>query len=334
MSRMGRTRKQTQLPKYVIKYHGAFYYRGPATEWKRKHLGRNFADAMRAFADLHQGAEPGLFPTLGDVFDRYLQTVIPLKAAATQKSNLFELTNLRKALGHMRPSALTPVHVYSVRDAIAAKHGIVQSNLHLALLKHIIVKGIEWGAMKEHPARDVRKLPVLARDRDVSDSEFQLVRTLAPATLQVAMDLVLLTGMSRGDILALTRAQCLDDGIHYTREKTRRKTPRKIIVGWSPELRSVVERAKRIEPEFRRHIVATDEGKQFSASGFSTAWQRLMVKATKAGLEERFHFHDLRAKSATDTEDLMEASERLGHSSPEITKRVYRRKAARVKPLR
>ena len=47
----------------------------------------------------------------------------------------------------------------------------------------------------------------------------------------------------------------------------------------------------------------------------------------------RFTFHDLRAKSASD-DILQSASERLGHTSVETTKRVYFRKPMKVKPLR
>lgn len=46
-----------------------------------------------------------------------------------------------------------------------------------------------------------------------------------------------------------------------------------------------------------------------------------------------FHEHDLRAKVASDSDTLEKASERMSHSSTEITKRVYRRKAAKVQPL-
>jgi integrase len=328
---VGRIRTQKTLPKYVILYHGSYYYRGPASNWKRLNLGRDFSEAMEKFGGLYR--ETGL-ATMADVFDKYEQVVIPTKAEATQVSNRFELGNLRKVMAHMHPSRVEPTAVYKIRDGIMAKHGVVQSNLHLALLKHIFVKAIEWGACKIHPAREVKKIPVLQRNRDVTDEEFGIVYDLAPEVLQVAMDLALLTGMSRGDILGLTRAQCKEDGIHYTRQKTIRRAPRKIIVTWTPELEAVIARAKKLRPEFRHYIVATRSGKQFSPSGFSTLWQRTMVEATKNGLEERFHFHDIRAKSATETEDLMEASERLGHSSPEITKRVYRRKATRVKPLR
>ena len=42
---------------------------------------------------------------------------------------------------------------------------------------------------------------------------------------------------------------------------------------------------------------------------------------------------NLRAKVASDT-DIEHAQKLLGHSSSEITKRIYRRKAERVKPLK
>jgi integrase len=342
---VGRTRTQTTLPKYVILYHGSHYYRGPASAWKRINLGRDFAEAMTRYGALYR--EVGM-STWGDVFDKYEQMVVPTKAAATQASNRFELKALRGALAHMRPTDLTPVHVYAVRDAIMAKLGVVQANLHLALLKHLCVKAIEWGAITAHPARDVKKIPVPARTRLPSREEFDRVYAHALPMLRCAMDLAELTTMDRGAILAIERKHCQDDGLHWWRPKTKRRAPREIIVEWSDELRAVVDRAKKLKPEFRSHLIATTRagrgegaraGRPLTPSGFSTMWQRAMVKAEDSakaeGVEfERFHFHDIRALSITETEDLVEASERAGHSSTEITKRVYRRKASKVKSLR
>lgn len=70
----------------------------------------------------------------------------------------------------------------------------------------------------------------------------------------------------------------------------------------------------------------------YTGDGFSAMWQRVMEKGINAGVE-RFTFHDIRAKSASDDE-LASASERLGHTSQAMTKRVYIRKPTRVKPLR
>ncbi len=329
---VGRTRtKNKHLPKYLICYHGSHYYRGPATDWKRINLGRDYADAMVRYGALFR--ETGL-RTFADVCDRYQQVVTPQKASRTQTDEHRFLAAIRSVFGRMTPGFIEPVHVYQFRDALAARSGATQANLHLAMLKHLCVKAIEWGAMKGHPARDVRKLSVTPRDRVPDEDELELVYSVAPPSVQVAMDLAVLTGMSRGDILALERSHCRDDGIHYTRAKTRRRTPRRIIVEWSDELRAVIARAKQIKPQVRRHIIATRSGQPFTASGFSTLWQRTMARAEAQGLELRFTFHDLRALSASEAASLLEASERLGHSSTAITQRVYRRKPVRVKPLR
>jgi integrase len=48
-------------------------------------------------------------------------------------------------------------------------------------------------------------------------------------------------------------------------------------------------------------------------------------------LAERFTFHDLRAKSASD-DNLEGATERLAHEDPRTTQKVYRRKPRRARP--
>jgi hypothetical protein len=49
-------------------------------------------------------------------------------------------------------------------------------------------------------------------------------------------------------------------------------------------------------------------------------------------LGERFTFHDLRAKSASDDE-LAVATERLARDDPRTTQKVYRRKPRRARPV-
>ncbi|MFT7459690.1 MAG: integrase, partial [Planctomycetota bacterium] len=71
-----------------------------------------------------------------------------------------------------------------------------------------------------------------------------------------------------------------------------------------------------------------------SADGFDSIWQRFMKKALeKTELKERFTEHDLRAKVASDTES-EHARQLLGHTTAEITERIYRRKANLVKPIK
>jgi integrase len=144
------------------------------------------------------------------------------------------------------------------------------------------------------------------------------------------MDLALLTGLRRGDLLSITRSQLKDDGIHVRTSKTGRK----LIIEWNDELRAVIAREKKRKPQVRRYLIATLGGKQYTGNGFQSIWQRAIKKAIENGtLEQRFTFNDLRSKSASDTADVVEASERLGHSSIDLTRRVYRRKPAKVRPL-
>jgi integrase len=63
---------------------------------------------------------------------------------------------------------------------------------------------------------------------------------------------------------------------------------------------------------------------------FSAIWQRLMAKAVQACVE-RFTFHDLRAKAASDKGTIEEAAALLGHASSETTKRIYKRNLTRAK---
>ena len=51
-------------------------------------------------------------------------------------------------------------------------------------------------------------------------------------------------------------------------------------------------------------------------------------------LTERFTEHDLRAKCASDAESLERARELLAHADPATTRRIYRRRPERVRPLR
>jgi integrase len=304
---------------------GSYYFRGP--DRKRVNLGHDYADALARYADFFRDVP---LSTFGAVLDRYVQHVVPKKAKRTQVDNARYMAVIRAVFGHMAPAAITPVYIYQFRDGLATKSGNVQANRHLELIKHVFVKAQEWGSVQTNPARDVRKLAMKPRERYVTDDEYLAVYAEAPETAQVAMDLALLTGLRRGDLLALTRAQIHDDGIHVRTGKTGKR----LIIEWNADLREVVARAKRIKPQMRQHLIATRSGKQFTGDGFGSIWLRAVRRAIQKGtLGQPFTFNDLRAKSASDAADAREASARLGHSSEAITNRVYRRKPARVRAL-
>lgn len=326
---MGRPRSRNKgLPTRVYRVSGTYWFVDYENKWHK--LGRDYGTMLRSLADF---MEPENLHTLGQLFDRYLLEVLPNKAERTQKDQGKEMKVLRAIFGRMRPQDLTTRHCARFYQERVKSVGVVQANRQMALLSHACSMGVLWLAMTQNPCKEIRRQHPPKRRRYVEDWEFWAVHRHAAPTVQVAMELALQTGLRPTDVLALTRANLTDDGILAEPRKTLKTTGVKILIEWTPQLRETVEKAKKIEPRVRQHLVANRRGKPYTYDGFSTLWDRAVRKAVDAGdLKERFRFRDLRAKSASD--DTLEAArERLGHSDGRLTVAFYRRKPARVKPL-
>ena len=330
---MGRPRIHNKgLPARVYLSHGSYFFRPrPGTIIN---LGRDFAQAMRAYGEAMQGAWSG--QTLGDVVDRYRVEVLPRKAPKTAAEQGPQLDRLRAVFGRMHPDDITAQHCYLYADKRVGTKGKagrkvpVLARHEVALLSHLLTSAIRWGIGTKNAALGLRFEKPAPRSRYITDAEFLAVRAMASAPVQVAMDLALLTGQRRGDILGLRREQLTDEGIVIRQGKTGRE----LTVSWSPDLRAVIARAKALPPQLPGvYMVRTRRGQRYSESGFSALWQRLMAKWVAQG-GERFTFHDIRAKCASDKATLGGAAALLGHASSDTTKRVYRRGGETVEPLR
>jgi integrase len=98
---------------------------------------------------------------------------------------------------------------------------------------------------------------------------------------------------------------------------------------------AVLETAKNMTPvvHIGGYVLRTRSGKPYTSEGFRACWQRTMAKHVKAG-GERFTFHDLRAKSVSDSKTLEQAFERAGHTTMAMTRGVYDRNYRKVTPLK
>jgi integrase len=68
-------------------------------------------------------------------------------------------------------------------------------------------------------------------------------------------------------------------------------------------------------------LIVNRSGARYTLNGFSIAWQKLMTKAMKDKvLEQRFTFHDLRAKAGSESEN---AQDLPGHDDPRTTKNAF-----------
>lgn len=136
---MGRNRKTDKhLPKNVYLRSGSYYFVDYEGKWHN--LGRNFAIAMQKYGQL---ADVGDCETVGDVIDRYLREIAPLKAERTYKDNLIQGKYLRAAFGKLRPIKVTPQLIYQYLDE-RGKSSKIQANREIALLSHIYKKAIRW----------------------------------------------------------------------------------------------------------------------------------------------------------------------------------------------
>ena len=115
------------------------------------------------------------------------------------------------------------------------------------------------------------------------------------------------------------------DGIEFTPAKTSKTTGGRVLIEWTPKLRDVDRRLKELRVARRAFgdYVFTKQaakkgmakaGKRYTYWGASTAWRRA---CERAGIKD-LHFHDLRAKALTDTEesDGMQAANSSSDEAP------------------
>ena len=327
---MGRKRKKNRsLPARVYLHHGS--YRFVPKDGPKITLAKagDHAGMLRALAQIIEGDSPA--NTLADLMNRYLIEVTPTKGVDSRRKEPMQMKRLRAVFGHFNPRELEQSDAYSYLSRRSQK-APTAARREIELLSSVCSKGAEWGALAVNPLLGMRKPKKKPRDRYVSNDEYISVWNLASPMIRATMDIAMLTGLRRGDILALTRASMTDDGLLVRPGKTRHSTNVELLFEWSDSLRDVLRLALAERPQVRQSIICNAKGKTICASTFGGAWNRLMHKAVEQGVE-RFEFRDLRRKSASDEVDAKVASERLGHSSQAITNRVYRVKPKRVRPL-
>jgi integrase len=324
MRAVGRRRtKDKHLPQRVYIRNGVYFYASPAGPWKR--LGTQYSEALKALADFVGNAPIG---TLAHLIERYKREEFAGKAAKTRKGREQEFKPVAECFGHMMPEQIEPHHVWTFWKARGCTE---QARHEVRALSVLLTFARRVGARKSpNPCFGLQLPGAKPRTHYVTDEAFLVVRDLAQPMIGHAMDLAYIAGMDEGTIRKLERKNLKEDGIEFERGKTGAFQ----LIEWNDELRLIVAAILRERPQLRRALICNRKGQAYSANGFQSQWQRLMRKAKEAGLAEHFHFHDLRAKSASDANDDQSAADRLGHADVKLTRRVYRRLPRRATALR
>lgn len=322
-----RRKKDLHLPPNIYFKHGAYYYR-QKNKWMK--IGKSLSEALKNYAELMEGKQYSYY--MNGVFDRYLNEIAPKKSELTYNSRVNAIKFLKTAFGHLRPDEITPLLIYKYID-LRAKKSIFAANKEKSILHNVLSYAIRWGLITENVCRDVKSLPEPKRSRYIEDWEFNAVYQLAQPLIKCAMKLAYATGLRQNDILNLKLEDLKEDGLQVKTSKTGAH----ILFEYNNVLNTAIKECKQLKrPIGSFYLLSTKEGKAYTRDGFKSIWQRTMNKAIKINvIQNRFTFHDIRSKAATDAEKLHGreyARQLLGHTSQKITAR-YVKNANKIKPL-
>lgn len=318
-----------------------YYYAGRDDAGKRKEipLGTDADEARVKWAQLERKQVPLSAKTVGDLLRRYDRDVIPGKGVKTQNDNRKCLTQLYKAFDSAPLDAITPQIIAQYRDARTAP---VRANREIALLSHAFNMAREWGIFnKENPTRGVRRNKEEPRDVYVTDEVWQALYSEAPKDLRLAMDLAYLTGQRPADVRKMRWSDVGADFLMVGQGKTSTKLRIRLhIDGLRTGLGRLLDQLDRSRP----HLITNENGAQLTENmlrlRFEPARKRAAAKAMAnkdpdlAAAIMQFQFRDIRPKAASEIVSLEDASDLLGHTTQDMTKRVYRRVGKVVNPVK
>jgi integrase len=215
--------------------------------------------------------------------------------------------------GGMAISSVTSAHVAMYLEKRKRDGHPHMGNRERAVLSAAYEFAMRQGWANGNPCRGVRRNTERPRRRYVSDGEFLEAFEAAPEPLQDVLAVALLTGLRQGDIRALSRDSVTEDGLRVTESKTGKRK----VIQWTDALKFFVRRslarsealaARPADPRKHRRqrsvssfVLTNRFGEPWTMAGLQTAFKRLCTN---------WHFHDLRAKAASDAEHNI-----LGHGA-------------------
>lgn len=264
--------------------------------------------------------------TVSDILDRFQRDYVPNLSLRTQKDYARHCRDLRRWFGHFLADDLKPRNFAEFMNVTKGK---IQRNKQLAVLSCAMSEAVgRWYWAERNVCKDVKRHPSRPRDREVTDDEYKRFRRSVPYRMRLAMELSVLTGQRQGDILSLKWTQ-VDRVMGRIRFK-QSKTGKRIGVKITKKVRSVLQLCERMAPP-GEHIIRRRDGQRYTSDGFRAIWQRYQRRWKAAG-NERYTYHDLRARAAGKCKNVQEAQQLLGHITPAMTIRVYDRVEREVMP--
>lgn len=313
---MRQRKKDRHLPACVYLKHGAYWI---VKKGKWRKLGHDLHTALQEHARIISVPENGV-PAL---IDKAMPAIIEGKSESTKKQYANSAELLKVALAEHRPDQLKHADIVQIMDGFSDKRAI--ANRMLTVLRLVYKWALNRRIVEHDPTVSVDRYKQTPRDRLITPQEYRAIYAHCPDWLQVVMDLCYLTGQRIGDVLKMERGHLQEKGIFVEQEKTGKR----LIVGWTPDLEAVIERAKTLPSSVAsvRYIIATRAGKP---RAHTNVWRAFKAAAEKAGVEN-VTLHDLRAMSGTEAERQgMDPTALLGHTDRRTTQIYLRDRSAKV----
>lgn len=346
MERMGRKRETNlHMPPRMRLRKGRYYYDTQKKPRREIPLGKDYAAALVKWAELEGNAllPSNTQPTFGMAWERYKRDVLPSKAPRTQSDNLKEADNLLAVFKDGPLDAIKPVHVRNYMD-VRGKAAETRANREKALLSHVFNKAREWGyTAAPNPCAGVKGFAEPGRDKYVEEAEFKAVYAHADIPLRNAMDLAYLTGQRPGDVLRATIGHVKDGYLRVKQGKTGARL-RIVVEGRLADLiraLTAIPAGVVASP----YLIRNEAEQPLTYSAMTQRFSKAREAAIKDALEsdqhtlaeslKGFQFRDLRAKAASDLEDLSRAQELLAHASRSMTESYVRARVGdKVRPVK
>lgn len=306
---------------------GRFYHVSSTLPRKWTALGDDINEARRKWADLESEPVGDGDKSFSVVARRYLREILPSLRAHTQRDYAQYYVLLEAVFGNIAIDAIRPFDVAEYLR-IRGEKSKVRANRERALLSTIFNHARAWGHTDiTNTCTGIKGHREKARDRYVSDDEFDAVWACAHPTVRDAMDLALCTGQRPADVLKIN----ISDICNGTLSIAQNKTGKKLRIAIESDLEIVLERIMGKPRNSSNQAVLQDP------SGKRLTYFALRARFDKArdAAGVNFQFRDLRANAATDVEDLAHAQTLLGHKNRSTTEIYTReRRGDLVKPVR
>src|SRR5450830_1400769 len=325
---MGRRRQSNyDLPPRMSVKKGRYYHVSGTLPRKWTPLGDDINEARRKWADLEGkpvSIDDKSFSTVGK---RYMRDILPTLKMHTQRDYTQYFRLLEAVFGEVAIDSIRPFDIAEYLR-VRGETSKVRANREKALFSTIFNHARTWGYTDiTNPCTGIKGHKEKGRDRYVSDDEYAAVWACAHPTVQDAMDLALCTGQRPADVLKFNVTDIADGSLSLTQNKTGKK----LRIAIEGELAEVIDRIlAKPRDKVNKSLLQDPDGQRLSYFALRSRFDKAR---DMAGVN--FQFRDLRAKAATDTEDLGHAQRLLGHKNRTTTEIYTRDRIGElVKPLK